>query len=250
MLNLLALGDGAQRNSAVTSGSSDYSCVVRIRLKSAPGGGDYRTIFTFFNSPGYTQWAGIFSDANTNDLRLSVDDGGGDVFTTTFTPTTNVYCVLTYIRSGTTHSFYANGTLVGSVIKDVSGTSFNTIRIGHDGFSNDTDMEAQHFKEWSVALTGPERIIEEGNLAPVKTASLVSYITLSTDYTDSSGNGNNWSATGAPNIILLVQVFLVIQWQERLYSLVHYQLQSVGRFIFPVLHMRFGINILPLQEIK
>jgi len=198
VLNLLALGDGAQRNSAVTSGSSDYSCVVRIRLKSAPGGGDYRTIFTFFNSPGYTQWAGIFSDANTNDLRLSVDDGGGDVFTTTFTPTTNVYCVLTYIRSGTTHSFYANGTLVGSVIKDVSGTSFNTIRIGHDGFSNDTDMEAQHFKEWSVALTGPERIIEEGNLAPVKTASLVSYITLSTDYTDSSGNGNNWSATGAP----------------------------------------------------
>src|SRR5262245_30417333 len=123
------------RTSGIVQGSSAYTCTFWARLTNAIGGGEYRTYLLQLDSRAvYKQWAGMFSNFGIDDAELEASAGAGAT-------TTPGYLLgaewrrMAYVRNGTTHTFFAEGAVIGSFTKDVSATTFGEQVLGNDAGS-------------------------------------------------------------------------------------------------------------------
>lgn len=194
MLNLNAAGDGAVRNTNVVAASSDYTAMCWYRTRSTPSGGDYKTVFASFNDPTYTTWAGIFSEVDNLNYRVQTTTQNA----TNFTLIENLWYHLCYVRSGNDHLYYVNGVLIGTATENISASTFDTLRLGFDDFSNDEDSDFAYFREWDQALTAAEIKLEANSTVAIETTDLITDTPLESDGDDISGNGNDWSFNGTP----------------------------------------------------
>jgi hypothetical protein len=190
-------GQVITRSSGLIAASSDYSCILTFRPDTAPTGGAKRTVWAMRNA-GYTAYVRIVSDANANTFRLQADAGGGQSQTTTVTFEADIRGSIAYTRSGTTHTFYCNGDSIGSFTLDVSAVTFANAVIGDDGASV-AGLEVQYFREWNSALTLAQ-IFAEWN-SPTAIVATDTDTPLVSDLLDDSGNGHDWTATGAPAFV-------------------------------------------------
>lgn len=185
--------DKLSKTTGLVAANSDYTGLFWFRNKSTPGGADYKSPFVFKNA-GYTAFARIRSDAAADTYHLFVDNGAGSSNSTvSITPLLNQWYPLAYTRSGNTHSFYAEGVLVGSFVVDITAVTWSEELIGFDGTSiNNYDVFA--FREFNSALTLTQLIAELNSSSPILTP--YANTPLQSDALDTSGNGRNWTNSG------------------------------------------------------
>jgi hypothetical protein len=185
------------RSSGLIAASSDYSCILTFRPGATPSG-TKRTVWAMRNA-GYTAYVRLVSAASANTYRIEADNGaGGTGNTTSVTFEADIRGSIAYTRSGTTHTFYCNGDSIGSFTLDISGVTFANAVIGDDGASV-AGLEVQYFREWSSALTLAQ-IFAEWN-SPTVIVAADTDTPLVSDLLDDSGNGHDWTATGAPGFV-------------------------------------------------
>ena len=147
----------------------------------------------------------IFYDVNQGVLKF-VNSSNGSGFTegtVAWSPTANTWYHVAVTKSGTTATFYINGSTVGTATVESSQFNSNsTFAIGaivdtspvlfHDGLADDVRI-------WARALSGTE--IGDLYNAPAtfsNGADLKGWWKFDNAYTDASGNGNTLTAQNSP----------------------------------------------------
>ena len=189
------------RNTGVVAASSDYTCCFWVQPQQEQGT-DGRLLFVTVDSyASYAQYVGIFS-FNPGANNISLFTAGTTVYPTTYLMEQDVRSHVAYVRSGTTHSLYANGLLIGSCTEDVSAWTFGETYLGNDTNPNaSSENTFQNFREWNTALTLAEIIAEANSATPVKTANLVTNTPLTSNYNDTTANANNWTLSGTASFV-------------------------------------------------
>lgn len=192
--------EGLARTTNIVAGSSDYTAVGWYKHDATPGGGLGFTCLDVRNN-AYDRWAGIYTaTAGTNLFTLNVENGTGPLTTANATFTPLQWYAVAYVRQGTTHRFYVDGVLIGSVTSDFSAVTLERLELLFDGASGATDnsrTEFGYFREYNAALTLPELIAEWKSATAVRTSNLIASCPLQANANDVSGAGNNFSLIGA-----------------------------------------------------
>lgn len=191
--------EGYSRTSIIDE-SSNATLMGWFHVSGAPAASTFRTFIYYGNDPitDYTQyvWIGHYPSGN---IRLEVTDGSGFpsiAFGETSPITAAGWHHLAYVRNGTSHKLYLDGTEVVSVTADLSAQAFTHILLGHDGYANDWDpTKVAYYREWNSALTLAEIDAEIIATSPVK-ASPYQVSSFAANAQDSSGNGRHWTTVG------------------------------------------------------
>lgn len=196
-------GNRLDRTANVVQGSSDFTVMFWYRPVTILA--TSYTQFVTVNGLGtYTKWAGLFGDFG--HYKLDVDNGTSQQTADYFNQsiTSDIWKHLCYSRSGTTNTFYLNGLPVqnGALTLDLSAASFTITLLGDDGTADGNTHEFSNYREWDVALTQAQINAELASTsAVVHTAGLVAFTPLTSDGTDHSGNGNNWTTVGSVSFV-------------------------------------------------
>lgn len=187
------LTEDASRNTGVVSTSIPYTVVFWGRVKVDPAG-NYVTLFETGDLAG--AYVGIYTNpADSDKFYLEATDGI-DVEQSTGFAFTIKYLPFAYTRTGSTHKFYCNGTLIGTITLDLSAFTFNHVTLS-SVLAPAANFNVFDFREWDAELTLEELLLEWKSDTVVRTADLVSDIPLLSDGDDDSGNGNDFSFTGS-----------------------------------------------------
>jgi hypothetical protein len=201
----LVTGDALSRTTNLVAASSDFTALLRFTPNTSLTAANYRIAFGYINTaPGaataYTKYAQIVGtlSGGLQKYKLSISDGVTTVDTTTFTLTNATEYRLAYIRSGMTHVWQINDTVIGSVTLDLSGVTWAAAVLGGDGFSTGvgnsvTNLKLSYYREWAAALSVTEVTTEFKSSKAYRTANLVADTPLISDKLDISGNGNHWT---------------------------------------------------------
>lgn len=192
---LTSPGNSLTRTTNLTPANTSFTKLAWVKFTSLPGTGLYFTPFTLHDA-GYAAWAGIFCDNETTLIRASASDGVSDGFTSSYDPGLNQWVHVGYVKSGNTHRLYINGVLFSSFTLNINAVTFTNLVSGDDGFSGGT-FEIAMFREWTAVLSTPDVVREMNSAVPVRTANLLTDTPLATDVLDDSGNGNDWTNSGA-----------------------------------------------------
>jgi hypothetical protein len=195
-----ATSQAISRATGAVSPSSNYSCAFWVMfLPSYTAIG--RVLWMQVDDVvTYAQWIAIWTAfGTTTTAYLEIGTGGATVATTAgSTISLNTWAAVAYTRSGNTHSFYVNGVLIGTTVVNVSAYAVDEVwMIGDAAVGTDTATKVQNFREWNAALSLNELMAEWNSATPVRTSGLVTNTPLSSTYTDTTSNGNDWTATGA-----------------------------------------------------
>lgn len=192
LLTLVAAGSNIFRDTGLIQGNSDYTCTFWFKPTIDVPGPEGRAIFTLKNT-AFDAYVQIFQ--NTTDFVLNVVNGLGTDVSQNAVAYTNQFNCVAYVHSGNNHLFYVNQVLVGTIVCDMSGVTFDKAIIGFDGFSVN-NFELSYFREWSSALTLTQLGHEWGSRSAIVTANLNCDTPLTDDLYDQSGLDNIWTATG------------------------------------------------------
>jgi hypothetical protein len=204
-LSLPTNSDWVQRTTNIVQASSDYTCVFWFEFTGSPSGLPSVPFIKLDNPAVYQDYQAIYT--NATPLALVEVSVGGSIADTSGTPTlsTGTWYPFAYTKSGNVHSFYVSGRLVGSVTKNLTGSSAYTMEaLGNDAISSVSPyaMRFTSFKEWNLALgSGPLQDEINSPSAVVHTSGLVTFTPLVSDLLDISGNGNDWTAVGSPTFV-------------------------------------------------
>lgn len=187
------------RTSGLVSAASDYSCCFWYQPTFQSTAPDYISPISITNA-GYTAWTGIYSNPllSNGDHVFNASAGGPEVSSAGTNIPSSTKTHLGYVRVGTTHRFYRNGVLIGSVTLDVSAVTFTEMLLGNDRLSVVTaPILIWDFKEWNAEKTALTMRAEMAAYGSVVTSSnLFTFTSLASNLLDTSGNGHHWGAAG------------------------------------------------------
>ena len=186
-----------QRTTGIVPASSDFTAIISATNRQTPSGGLYKALLGYLDtiSGAYASQIGIFSNVNSNNVRLNVNGTLSSVIT--WSSSSTLQTNFAYVRKGNSHFFYAGTSLIATVTLNVSALTFLRAFLGGDGTAGDqTNVELAYYREWSAALSVIEMFNEMDSSKAIRTANLVADTPLVSDLNDISGNGNHWTETG------------------------------------------------------
>lgn len=201
MIRFDAAGERIGRTTNVVAANSDYSCLFWAKPLTTPGIAEYQNLFLQVNGLGtYTRWVNIFH-GQLGFVGLSIQNGSGEVLSTSVAIPQDKPTAIGYIRSGNNHSIYIDGALLDTIVVDITALTLNEQYMGDDGAQTVYGVDIQGFKEWNTAITLAELIADSNSAPNIKTANLVASTPLLSNVNDNSGNGNNWTSAGSPTFV-------------------------------------------------
>ncbi len=199
-LNRIAAG-------AYLSNASNWSFALWFKIiTNTPSGGRFRT---FFQISDNTFTGNVFfgTKPNTNQLELYCSNGidpDQTLDTTVLVLDTWYYGAVTY--DATSHAFVCylgttatNLASVGTVTLDMSTITFDRQFISDEGTPSWSNDEASYYRDWQRKLTLAQLQAELPSRSAVLATNLFTDtpIILTSDITDHSGNGRDWTAAGS-----------------------------------------------------
>lgn len=196
-------GNNLHRTTNIVSGASAFTVMFWALQTAGSASGTYPILTIANGTPGvntYTEYVQFFNDAGNYQVEATPDGVNyGDIEYFIQGVTLGVWKHLCYTRSAAGFmNFYVNGLPVQPpVTQSMAGAGLNFVLLGDDGSGSGVTHQASNYREWSVALTQAQINAELASTASVVNATgLVAFTPLTTNGTDTSGNGNNWTATG------------------------------------------------------
>lgn len=181
---------------------SDWTVFFKYNMgTSTPPGSNWRQPFVWGDPTLATAYIYIGSSASgMNDLVLNIYDGAASHVTTAvgFQPSQWNWVAATYSSGSTTASFYFNGTLIGTVIENISGISFGSTTDQVGSSTAWGDYGISNLREWQAALSLSQLSAESLSNSAVHTSNLLTDSPLSVAFnvTDKSGNSHSLAAHG------------------------------------------------------
>src|SRR5690606_9805593 len=176
--------DFLSRTTGLLPTSGARTVMLWARQTVIPTAGGYNTYYAALNSTPelYDAWGGLFSDNNdTPNAALSIDlDAIWDA-----SAAVNVWRHHAWVTSGTTQSYYINGTLKGSITVDLSALTVITEVVGGDSWSAG-DVEIAYVRQWDAALDADAIAAEMVSATAIRTTNLWLDTPLTSDLADTS----------------------------------------------------------------
>jgi hypothetical protein len=140
---------------------------------------------------------GQFGSPNAFFGLGDTDNGPEDNVGSTANTTAWIFVAWTINSSGASSYYWGNETTAPSVLATatLSGT-ISDLYVGHPYSPDESNGKYSSVKAWKTNLTSTEILAEYNSKAPVKTASLYTYLSCDNGSTlgaDQSGLGNNWT---------------------------------------------------------
>lgn len=132
-------GDGISTadDAALEPGAGAFTCELWVRFNALPSSGNAQIFFAKFTNTGANECFGFYLNNSAGTLRLefagsTTGTSFGIVVSRNWTPSTNTWYFVQFIRNGASSKFAVDGVQVGADV-DTSGTLANgntALRIG------------------------------------------------------------------------------------------------------------------------
>lgn len=200
MIKFDASLEAVKRTSGLVAASSDYSCMFMTTIPHMPNSGSGTMFYARDTSDPTNKFIRIVANVGMagSPARLEI---GGATPETYFLAYQNLGTArppnwIWYVREGTVHRVYLQGSLILTITHDISSWNLDEVYLG-------TNLNAGSwiahsvgaFREWNVALTPAQLRAEINSATPVITSGLTCDTPLLTDLLDDSGNASDWAMT-------------------------------------------------------
>jgi hypothetical protein len=199
----LATGaDFLQRTTGLLGASQSRTVMVWANAGTLPSAPNYQLAYGVLdNTPAsYTDYVELFMGSVSDVLevfRLGVSDR---LDTPRIGPDIWVHHCWTYTTSTNTHTYYRNGLLIGSFVRDIDPLVIVTEVLGGDS-SAIGDYTVAYCRMWNAALTQNQVQGEMWARRALRTSNLWMDTPLTSDLLDISGDGRDWGSSGSISFV-------------------------------------------------